>query len=147
MTININTLKKCSVYSALLGALSAIPALVPHAMYIIALFLLPFLSAPAILLFLQAKEVPENLTQLEVKDYTVLGAIIGAVSCFSFLIIFSPLVILVHIFIKNYYTYAINILNPFLAIVFLITIALIFALTNAGSGLLTGFLIKQFVKN
>ena len=147
MTIHINSLKKSCVDGAALGALSAIPALIPHVMYIIALFLLPFLSAPAILLLLQVRENSENLCSLEVKDYTMLGAIIGAVSCFSFLIIFSPLVILIHIFIKNYYTYAINILNPFLAIVFLVTIALIFALTNAGSGLITGLLVKQFRKN
>jgi len=144
MTLDIKTLKITCVNSALFGALLAIPALIPNIMPYISLFLLPFLSAVILLIFM---EIRFPGTQKEIRDYALLGAVIGAVSCFSFLIIFSPLTLLLHFFIKTYYTYGLNFLNFFLAIILLISIMLIFASTNAAGGLLVGFLIKQFRKN
>ena len=71
---------------------------------------------------------------------------IGGISGFSFLIVFTPLVLLIHLIFKDYYAYGINYLNFFIAMVFIITISIIFLITNAGGGLLAGFLIKQFDK-
>ena len=136
MALNIEIIKKTSVYSAALGALLAVLALIPALMPAISLFILPFLSALIIFSILRITE--KNLPELEIKEYAVLGAGIGGIAGFSFLIIFTPLVLLIHLVFKDYYAYGINYLNFFVAFVFIIT--------NAGGGLLSGFLIKQIDK-
>ena len=110
----------------------------------ISLFILPFLSALIIFSILRITE--KNLPELEIKEYAVLGAGIGGIAGFSFLIIFTPLVLLIHLVFKDYYAYGINYLNFFVAFVFIITISIIILITNAGGGLLSGFLIKQIDK-
>ncbi len=139
-----NTLQKACVYSAIMGAGLAIPALIPNIMPIISLFVLPFLSAVIVFGFMNFKK---ELDIDEMKDYALYGGIIGTVSCFSYLIIFSPLVVLINFFFKNYYAYAINYLNFFLAGVLVAAVALIFFITNTAGGLLIGFLLKQFRQN
>lgn len=146
MTIDIKNLKTTCVISAVFGALLGIAALIPNIMPIISLFILPFLSAIIVLLFMKMRRFLDINNINEMKEYAVLGGVIGAVSGFSFFIIFCPLVLLIHLFVKTYYTYGINFLNFFLAIVFLIVIMSIFVTTNAAGGLLIGVLIKQFCK-
>ncbi len=144
MTTEIKTLKKTLVYSAILGAGLAIPALIPNIMPFFTLFVLPFLSAIIVLTFMTLRK---ELTVNDLKDYAILGGIIGAVSGFSFLVAFCPLVILIHFFIKNYYIYALNGLNFFLTFTLLGSVMIIFLITNSAGGLLTGVLAKQFYKN
>lgn len=141
MTLNINTLKIISTYSAIFGAGLGILALIPALMPTISLFLLPFLSGIIILLTL-AKLSPDTLKDLITKDFAILGGISGIICLIAFLIIFSPMVLFLKIFIKNYYTYGIDFLNFFLASVLIISIMLIFFATNAAGGLLVGFLIN-----
>lgn len=139
-----NTLQKICVYSTIMGVGLAIPALIPNIMPIISLFVLPFLGA--VIVFITMK-IRNELSITDMKDYALYGGIIGTISCFSYLMVFSPLVVLINFFFKNYYAYAINYLNFFLASVLIISIALIFFITNAAGGLLIGFLLKQFGKN
>lgn len=146
MALNINILRKTTIYSCILGAGLAILALIPALMPTISLFFLPFLSGIIILIAL--KKLDKDLLKgLETKDFTLLGGISGTICCGSFLIVFAPLVLLLRIFIKTYYTYGIDFLNFFLATVLIISIMLIFFATNATGGLLTGFLINYFNKN
>lgn len=144
MAANIETIKKISIYSAVLGAGLAVLSLIPQIMPVITLFILPFLSAIIIFTVLRFKDKAANI--LDIKEYSVIGGGIGAISGFSFLIIFTPLVSLVHLIFKNYYAYGINYLNFFVALVFIVTISVIFLITNAGGGLLFGFLAKQLDK-
>lgn len=144
MTTEIKTLKKALVNSAVFGAGLAIPALVPNIMPIISLFVLPFLSAIVVLIYMLKTQ---TLGVDDMKDYALLGGIIGAASCFSFLVIFCPLVVFINFFQKTYYNYGINYLNFFLAIILLASLMLIFLVTNAAGGLLVGFLAKQFRRN
>lgn len=147
MAANIDMIKKISVYSAIFGAALAVLALIPAIMPIITLCILPFLSALIIFTILRFTEKNKNVANsLDIKEYAVLGAGIGGISGFSFLIIFTPLVLLIHFFFKDYYAYGINYLNFFVAFVFIVTISIIILVTNAGGGLLAGFLIKQLDK-
>lgn len=146
MTLNTDTLKNTSIYSAIFGAGLAIFALIPALMPTISLFLLPFLSAIIVLTALK-KLSPDTLKGLQTKDFAILGGISGTICCASFLIIFSPMVLILKLLIKNYYTYGIDFLNFFLASVLIVSIMLIFFSTNAVGGLLTGFLINWFEKN
>lgn len=146
MALNTDIIKKISIYSAIFGAGLAVLALIPALMPTISLFLLPFLSGIIILLALK-KLSPDTLKGLQTKDFSILGGIAGTICCTSFLIIFSPMVLILKIFIKNYYTYGIDFLNFFLASVLIISIMLIFFSTNAVGGLFTGFLINWFDKN
>lgn len=147
MTIDILSFKKLNVYSAVFGAGLAIPALVPNIMPIISLFVLPFLSAVIILTFMKIRGEIDKNNELSIKDYALYGAASGITSGFSFLLIFTPAVILIHFFVKNYYTYALDYLNFFLASVLIVSITLIFGTTNSVGGLFIGFLGKQFKKN
>lgn len=145
--MNIGTIKKISIYSAIFGAALAVFALIPALMPVISLFILPFLSAIIIFTILRLTEnADSSLKEFEIKEYAIFGAGIGGVAGFSFLIIFAPLVLLVHLIFKNYYAYTINYLNFFVAFVFIITISVIFLITNAGGGLLFGFIAKQLDK-
>lgn len=146
MITDIKTLKNTCVYSSIFGAILGFAALFPNIMPIISLFVLPFLAAIIVLLLMKMHHVLDVDKIVEMKNYAILGGIIGAISGFSFFIIFCPMVLLIHFFVKTYYTYGINFLNFFLAIVFLIVIMLIFITTNAAGGLLIGVLIKQFPK-
>lgn len=143
MASDINIIKKVSIISAIFGAGLAILALIPVLMPVITLFILPFLSA--VIIFTVLKFTDKNLC-FEMKEYAVIGAGIGGISGFSFLIIFTPLVLLIHLIFKDYYVYGINYLNFFVAFVFIITISVIFLITNAGGGLLAGFIIQQLDK-
>ncbi len=144
MAANIETIKKISIYSAVLGAGLAVLSLIPQIMPVITLFILPFLSAIIIFTILRFKD--RTADTFDIKEYSIIGGSIGAISGFSFLIIFTPLVLFVHLIFKNYYAYGINYLNFFVALVFIITISVIFLITNAGGGLLFGFLAKQLDK-
>ncbi len=147
MTADISIIKKIFIYSVILGAALAVLALIPALMPIISLFILPFLSAIIIFTILRFIEFKKESTlSFEIKEYAVLGAGIGAVCGFAFLIIFTPLVLLIHAIFKNYYAYTINYLNFFVAMVFIVTISIIFLITNAGGGLLFGFIAKQLDK-
>lgn len=143
MAADINIIKNISVFSAIFGAGLAFLALIPALMPVITLFILPFLSAMVIFAALRLTNKSYNF---EMKEYVILGGITGAISGFSFLIIFTPLVLLIHLFFKNYYTYGINYLNFFVAIVFIVTISIIFLITNTAGGMLAGLLEKQFDK-
>ncbi len=146
MALNIEILKKITIYSTIFGAALGIIALIPALMPVISLFVLPFLSGIIILIAMKKLD-NQMLKNLDTKDFTLLGGIIGAVSCTSFLIIFAPLVLVLKFFIKTYYTYGIDFLNFFLAAVLIISIMLIFFATNAAGGLFIGFLLSRFNKN
>lgn len=147
MTIDILSFKKLNVYSAIFGAGLGIPALVPNIMPVISLFILPFLSGIIILTLMKIREEIDKNQELTIKDYALFGAVVGITSGFSFLIIFTPAVVLLHLLMKNYYTYGLDYLNFFLACVLIISVTLIFGTTNSVGGLLVGFLLKQFSKN
>lgn len=141
MALDNEMIKKTGIYSAILGAGLAIAALIPMFMPTISLFILPFLAAPIVLTVLKVKKIAENLVM---RDYAILGGAAGAVSGLVYLVIFCPLVLLIHLFAKNYYAYGINVLNLFLVIILFISITCIFIITNVAMGLLTGIIVQQF---
>lgn len=143
MTTDINIIKKALIFSAIFGAGLAILALIPALMPVITLFILPFLSA--IIIFATLRFTEKNIN-FKMMEYAVFGGSIGGICGFSFLIIFAPLVLLIHLIFKNYYAYGINYLNFFVAFIFIITISAIFLITNAGGGLLAGFIMQQIDK-
>lgn len=143
MSLNVITLKNTAIYSAIFGAGLGVCALIPALMPVISLFLLPFLSGIIVLLALKRLN-PDALSGLSTRDFAILGGISGTICLAAFLIIFSPMVLILKILIKNYYTYGIDFLNFFLASVLIASIMLIFFATNAAGGLLAGFLFNWF---
>lgn len=143
MVTNSNFFIEAVKISAVAGAALAIAALIPAFMPVITLFILPFLAAPAIIAYFK---VIKKLPSFEIRNYATLGSIIGTVAGTTFLIIFCPLVLIIHLIFPKYYAYGINFLNIFLALILFVSIICIFGFMNVAMGLLTGFLINYFNK-
>ena len=132
--------KKFGIYSLILGGICAILSLIPVFMPPLALFFMPFLGTiiPLVLL------MRDGLKPAEVKTYAILGGISGLLICVGFLVLFTPLVAIVHLINKNYYDYGISNLNLFLFCLFFVMIASVYIITNCVTGLIMGAIYNYF---
>jgi len=127
--------KKATIFSLIFGALIGVVSLVPQFIGI-SLFVLSFLSAPIVILFM--KKNKQHLAFINNQEGAVLGALIGFFSTIGFFITFCPLVCMASIIFKNYYSYAIpQTIQSALWLLFVIAfmVAVILAMTNSTSGM------------
>ena len=144
--MNETVIKRVMIFSLILGAtiglLSAIPAIIG-----VCLFILSFFSSVIVICYLRQKE--NYFSYLDNQQGATLGGLIGFFSGIGFLASFCPMVIILHLIFKTYYSYAIpyiiqEALWLFLIIVFMVSI--IFAMTNAASGMVVAFVLIRFAK-
>ncbi len=128
-------LKRAFIFSLILGAVVGIASLIP-AVVGFALFLLMFLSGPMIIIYMKKNE--KYISFLNNEQGAIIGAVIGFGATVGFFASFSPLVCVIKLIIKTYYTYAIpDMLSEalWLYLILVIALAAIFAATNSASSM------------
>lgn len=141
-SVEIKYFKYFAVYCFIAGAIYAILSLIPFLMPVMSLFIAPFFGVITPLIILIKKD---GFYYEDNKIYALMGAFGGFCLCVSYLLIFAPLVLLIHFINKDYYAYGINVLYPFLVIMFFVMIAVVYSSTNSVAALITGF-IHNYLK-
>lgn len=135
-------IKQTAILSTILGAIIGVLTLIPFVRNFSFTILILCISA-VVLIYMKRNEL---IGIINVKEGAVLGAIIGFVSFIAFSIVFVPLVALVGLIFKNYYTFGISYLlrasGFFVLVVLIIFLGLLSALTNAFAGLVTAYVYE-----
>lgn len=139
--------KRACIFSLIFGAFVGLFALIPPLIGL-CLFVLLFLSSVVVILFMKKNE--KHLAFITNEQGAILGGIIGFFATIGFFITFTPLVCIISLIFKSYYSYTIPyMLNQALWLFFIVVfiVAAIFALTNSASGMgiawLSGYLEKK----
>ena len=138
--------KRASIFALILGATIGLASLIP-ALIGLGLFLLSILVAPIVIIFMNKDE--KHLGILNNEQGAILGGFIGFFSTIGFFAAFSPMVCILHLIFKTYYSYTIpDMLNTasWLFFVIVFTVSFIFALTNAASGMGMIYLLNKIEK-
>ena len=133
-------IKQVSILSAILSAILGILALIPIIRNA-AVLVVTILIAPIVLIYLKKLNI---LEEIDIQKGMILGTIIGVVSTFVFILVFTPFDLLLSLFIKDGYIYWIASLIKnagfFVYSMLLFFICILGGLTNAFSGLATAYL-------
>lgn len=133
--MNETVVKRALVFSLILGACIGIASLIP-ALIGFGIFVLIFLSAPIVIIYMKKNE--KYLSFIDNEQGAILGGIIGFASTIGFFCSFAPLVCIFKLIFKNFYSYMIpDMLSDALWLFFVLVfmVALIFAATNATSAM------------
>ena len=139
-------IKRAFIFSLIFGASIGLGCVIP-AVIGLGLFILMFLSAPLIILYMKKNE--KSLNFLNNEHAAIYGAIIGFGATVGFFASFSPAVCILKLIFKNYYAYMIpDLLTTamWLFFVLLFMIAFIFAATNAASAMGLAWVYSHFEK-
>lgn len=131
--------KQASILSAILGGILGILTLIPFVRNFS--FLLLILAISAVVIVYMKKN---NLIGIiDVREGAILGGIIGFVSFIAFSIVFVPLVAIVGLIFKGYYTfgitYMLRVSGFFVLIMLVVFLGILSALMNAFAGLATAY--------
>lgn len=143
-SLNPLIIKKTAIFSALLGAFVGIISLIPSLIGF-CLFFLTFIAAPVVIIYMKQNE--KHLGIINNEQGTILGAIIGFCSTIGFFIVFCPMVCIIKLIIKSYYTYMIPDMFKealWLLILIVVIVALVFAATNSATAMGVSALYNQF---
>lgn len=144
--MDITILKKAAILSLILGAATAVIALIPFFIMYVVLFL-SFFTAPAVIIYMKKFNM---LGVLDSQQAAILGGGIGFATSLGFFVVFAPAVLLIHLIFKSYYSYGLQYFIQFnalwLFIIILIMVAAILALTNAVTAMGTVAVYNQIEK-
>lgn len=144
--MNILILKKAAILALILGAGVAIVALIPFFIIYIVLFM-SFFTAPTVMIYMKKNNL---LGILDMQQSAFLGGAIGFASTLGFFVVFTPLVLIVHLIFKNYYTYGLQYFITFSAlwlfVIILFMVAGLLGLTNAVGAMGTNYIYNQIEK-
>ena len=135
--------KKACIFSLIFGAIIGLISLVPQVVGL-GLFIVSFMSSFFVILFMKKDE--KHLAFINNEQGAILGGMIGFASGLGFFASFSPMVYILHLIFKKYYSYAIPyIVNDALWLFFVIVfmVCLIFALTNSAVGMGVAFVFNK----
>ena len=138
--------RRIAIFSVIFGAVIGLIAVIPPLIGM-CLFILSFLSAPILILYMKKNE--KYLGFIDNQQGAILGAISGFFTTIGFFVTFCPMVCILHLIFKKYYSYAIpDMIQTGLWLLFVIIfmVALIFAMTNAASGMGTSWLLGYIEK-
>ena len=136
-------IKRASIFSLLLGALIGLVALIPS-LILMCLFVLSCLSSIIIIAYMKKNE--KYLGIIDNQQGAILGGIVGFFATVGFFASFSPMVTIIHLIFKKYYSYAIpDMLHsaPWLFFIVVIMVAAMFAVMNAVSGMGIAFVLNK----
>ncbi len=127
--------KRTAIFSIILGAIVGLVSLLPFLIGI-SLFSLAFFSSVVVMLYMKKDE--KHISYLTNEQGAIMGGLIGFFSTIGFFLTFSPMVCILHLIFRNYYSYMIpdmlkDALWLFVVVVFMVGI--IFALTNSATGM------------
>ncbi|MBQ8847642.1 MAG: hypothetical protein IJ003_01710 [Candidatus Gastranaerophilales bacterium] len=138
--------KRIAIFSVIFGAVIGLIAVIPPLIGM-CLFVLSFLSAPILILYMKKNE--KYLGFIDNQQGAILGAISGFFTTVGFFVTFCPMVCILHLIFKKYYSYAIpDMIQTGLWLLFVIIfmVALIFAMTNSASGMGTSWILGYIEK-
>ncbi len=136
-----NTLlvKQTAILSAILGGILGVLTLIPFVRNFSFMILILFVSA-VVLVYMKKNDL---IGVIDVKEGAILGGLIGFVSFIAFSVVFIPLVTIVGLVFKGYYTYGISYMLKvsgfFVLILLVLFLAVLSALMNAFAGLATAY--------
>lgn len=134
--------KQTAILSAILGGILGVLTLIPFVRNFS--FMLLILCVSAVIIIYMKKN--DLMGIIDVKEGAILGAIIGFISFIAFSIVFIPLVAIVGLIFKGYYTFGITYMlrvSGFFVLIMLVTFtALLSALMNAFAGLVTAYMYE-----
>ncbi|MBQ3641709.1 hypothetical protein II906_07295 [bacterium] len=133
------------IFSAIVGGIIGILGLIPPLLGWAFLAFMLF-TAPFILIYFKKIGIIKNI---DVKNWTIIGAIAGGASAIGFCIAYIPCALVLNFFFKitSYIWAKAVFLNFFSVILFPILIALTSAMFNAFSGYITATFINMFYRN
>lgn len=134
-------IKQTSVLSAILGGILGVLTLIPFVRNFSFMILILCIGA-VIIVYMKKNDL---IGIIDVKEGAILGAIIGFVSFVAFSIVFVPLVSLVGLIFKGYYTFGIPYMlgaGFFVMVMLVIFMAILSALMNSFAGLVTAYVYE-----
>ncbi len=135
-------MKEIAILSAILGGILGVITLIPFIKTFA--FMALILCVSAIVLVYMKKN--DAIGIINTREGAILGAISGFVSFIAFSIVFIPLVSIIGLIFKSYNTYGILYLLKasgfFVLVMLVIFIAILSALMNAFSGLVTAYVYE-----
>lgn len=134
--------KQTAILSAILGGILGVLTLIPFVRNFSFLLLILCISA-VVIIYMKRNDL---IGIIDVKEGAILGAIIGFVSFIAFSIVFVPLVAIVGLIFKGYYTfgilYMLRVSGFFVLIMLVIFLGILSALMNAFAGLVTAYMYE-----
>ena len=135
-------IKQTAILSAILGGILGVLTLIPVVNGIAFMVLILCISA-IVIVYMKKNDL---IGIIDVREGAILGGIIGFVSFIAFSTVFIPLVSLVGLIFKGYYTYGILYMlqasGLFVLIMLVIFLAILSALMNAFAGLATAYVYE-----
>lgn len=140
--MNLMLIKQAAILSAILGGILGIITLIPFINGFSFLLLVAGIAA-VVIVYMKKNDL---IGIINVREGAILGAIIGFISFVAFSIVFIPLVALVGLIFKGYYTYGVTYLlrasGFFVLVILVIFLGLLSALMNAFTGLVTAYIYE-----
>lgn len=134
--------KQTAILSAILGGILGVITLIPFIRNFSFMLLILCISA-VIIIYMKKNDL---IGIIDVREGAILGAIIGFVSFIAFSIVFVPLVAIVGLIFKGYYTfgitYMLRVSGFFVLIMLVIFLGILSALMNAFAGLVTAYMYE-----
>lgn len=134
--------KQTAILSSILGGILGVLTLIPFIRNFSFMLLILCVSA-VVIVYMKRHDL---IGIIDVKEGAILGGIIGFVSFIAFSIVFIPLVTIVGLIFKNYYTFGIPYLlrasGFFVLILLVVFMGVLSALMNAFSGLVTAYVYE-----
>lgn len=138
--------KRAALFALILGAAIGLISLFPFFIGF-ALFILSFFSSVVVMLYMKKDE--KHLAYLTNEQGAIMGGIVGFFATIGFFITFAPLVCVLRLIFKTYYSYMIpdmlrDAMWLFFVLVFMV--AVIFALINSATGMGTTWILSHIEK-
>lgn len=140
--MNLLLIKQTAILSAILGGILGVLTLIPFVRNFSFMILILCISA-VIIVYMKKNDL---IGIIDMREGAVLGGIIGFVSFIAFSLVFVPLVSLIGLIFKGYYTYGIiymlKVSGFFVLVMLILFLALLSALMNAFAGLTTAYVYE-----
>lgn len=138
--------KRTAIFSLIFGAFVGLASLLPFLVGF-CLFVLAFFSSVIVMLYMKKDE--KYVAYLTNEQGAIMGAIVGFFATVGFFASFSPMVCILHLIFKSYYSYMIpDMLREAMWLFFVVIfmVGFIFALTNSASGMALAWIFSQTEK-
>lgn len=146
--MNILLIKQISLLSVILGAILGVLTLIPY-LGIFTFLICIFATGSLVILYMQKLEL---LGELDIKTWSIYGAISGFIGFVGFSLTFVPLATLIGLMVKTSYYLGVSLmfrLGFFITILMIIFVAILSALMNGFGSMATSYFIEAYkqIKN
>lgn len=144
--MNETILKRASIFALILGGAIGLFSVIPS---LIGLSIVVLLFFTSVIVIFYMKKGEKYLAFINTQQGAILGGVIGFFSGVGFFVTFAPLVCVIRLIFKSYYSYGIpDVLKDafwlFVVIVFMVSV--FFALLNSASGMAVAWIFDKIEK-